>query len=430
MNRIKNNTRKYRPRLSLASVGASKAAFCLLGLLLCLVCLAPTARAAGKTVRITGIYVNVRSDASTSAQIVGKVYQGESYPWLAEAQDESGQTWYRIRVSPSVEGWVTGKLAERTDGTAAVTPSDAESPASSQTEKSTVRVTFRADADKTLLYAAPGQTYHVVGTVSRDDTLLCTESRRDTDGDTWYRVRPENAGDSEGGWLPASAGTVTRELPAQTDKSSGKRIAYLTFDDGPSCNTMRILNILDRYHVKATFFVIYQKGMDSQYKAIAKRGHTIALHTFTHEFRSVYADENAYLLDLRQIHDYIQSVTGVDSHIIRFPGGSSNTISNKYCKGLMKKLKTRVGEEGYIYHDWNVDSTDASGNNRPVDVLLQNVKVGIPARGRVVNVLMHDTGTNKNTTVEALPSIIEYIRAQGYEFRALGENSAAIHHGW
>lgn len=228
----------------------------------------------------------------------------------------------------------------------------------------------------------------------------------------------------------SSASQEEATLPvAPNDENSKRRIAYLTFDDGPSENTRKILDILDKYNVKATFFVIYHKGMDSEYKEIVNRGHTIALHSYTHKYRTIYKSEEAFFDDLQQIHDYVESVTGVDSRIMRFPGGSSNTISNKYCKDIMKKLKPDVLERGYIYHDWNVDSTDASGNNRDVEVLLKNVKKNLTSY-RQVDVLMHDTGRMKQTTVEALPSIIEYIRSQGYEMEAITEDSKPIRHGW
>lgn len=255
--------------------------------------------------------------------------------------------------------------------------------------------------------------------------------------------KPNGSSASQEATLPVAATTVTTTKEAATtittkettattsapnDENSKRRIAYLTFDDGPSENTRKILDILDKYNVKATFFVIYHKGMDSEYKEIVNRGHTIALHSYTHKYRTIYKSEEAFFDDLQQIHDYVESVTGVDSRIIRFPGGSSNTISNKYCKDIMKKLKPDVLERGYIYHDWNVDSTDAAGNNRDVEVLLKNVKKGL--KYRQVDVLMHDTGKMKQTTVEALPSIIEYIRSQGYEMEALTEDSKPIRHSW
>ncbi len=222
--------------------------------------------------------------------------------------------------------------------------------------------------------------------------------------------------------------TATTTTATKAEQKDSQKVAYLTFDDGPSENTEKILDILDRYNVKATFFVIYHKNMESKYKEIADRGHTVALHSYTHNYKKVYASEKAFFDDLSKIHDYVYSVTGVDSKIIRFPGGSSNTISNKYCKGIMKNLKKDVLERGYIYHDWNVDSTDAKGNNRDPEVLLNNVKSGLGSK-KNVNILMHDTGKSKQTTVQALPSIIEYVRSQGYEMERITEDSKVIKHG-
>lgn len=224
--------------------------------------------------------------------------------------------------------------------------------------------------------------------------------------------------------ITAPPATTTTAAPQPTDN---RRVAYLTFDDGPSENTDEILDILDQYDVKATFFVIYHKNMEEKYREIVERGHTIALHSYTHNYKKVYSSEEAYFDDLTKIHDYVYSVTGVDSRIIRFPGGSSNTVSNKYCKGIMEKLKVDVPARGYIYHDWNVDSTDASGNNRDPEVLLNNVKARL-TKNRKSNILMHDTGKMKQTTVQALPSIIEYVRSQGYEMEPLTEDSKVIQH--
>lgn len=226
----------------------------------------------------------------------------------------------------------------------------------------------------------------------------------------------------------ASSAETTTTTAANNGQTDTRKVAYLTFDDGPSENTEKILDILDKYDVKATFFVIYHKNMESKYKAIVERGHTIALHSYTHNYRKIYKSEDAYFDDLTKIHDYVYDVTGVDSHIIRFPGGSSNTISNKYCKGIMKKLKPDVLERGYVYHDWNVDSTDASGNNRAPEVLLENVKSRL-TKSRKSNILMHDTGKMKQTTVDALPSIIEYIRSEGYEMERITDESKVITHG-
>ena len=225
---------------------------------------------------------------------------------------------------------------------------------------------------------------------------------------------------------PVSKTTTT----TKTIRNSDEKLAYLTFDDGPSINTEKLLDILDKYDVKATFFVIYHKNMDSKYKAIVDRGHTIALHSYTHSYSKIYRTEKGYYQDLDKIHDYVEKVTGVDSKIIRFPGGSSNTVSRKYNKTIMKTLKKSVTEKGYVYHDWNVDSTDASGINRDPDLLVEKVKAGLKKNKPVIDILMHDTGKSKTTTVEALPRIIEAVQAQGYTIEPLTMDSEPIQHNW
>ncbi len=233
----------------------------------------------------------------------------------------------------------------------------------------------------------------------------------------------------DSGSTTAVSATSAATTTTRTKRKSDEKVVYLTFDDGPSQNTEKLLDILDKYNVKATFFVIYHKNMESKYKAIVDRGHTIALHCYTHTYKKIYVSEDAYFKDLNKIHDYVEKVTGVDSKIIRFPGGSSNTVSNKYKKGIMKDLKQAVTDKGFIFHDWNVDSTDASGINRDPELLLEKVKSGLKKK-KVANILMHDTGKSKVTTVEALPSIIEYILSQGYKIEPLTEDSEVIQHRW
>lgn len=205
------------------------------------------------------------------------------------------------------------------------------------------------------------------------------------------------------------------------------RVAYLTFDDGPSSNTEEILDILDYYNVKATFFVIYHKDMQDKYKEIVERGHTIGLHSYTHDYAKIYRSQNAFFNDITRISDYVYSVTGVRSKIIRFPGGSSNTVSRHYSKDIMKTLTASASQKGYYYHDWNVDSGDAAANNLAPEKMLENIKKSL-TKYRKPDVLMHDGGASHRTTVEALPEIIEYIYSQGYKMEGLKPESYAVHH--
>lgn len=199
-----------------------------------------------------------------------------------------------------------------------------------------------------------------------------------------------------------------------------KKIVYLTFDDGPTpTNTPKILEILRKNNIKATFFVI---GHNSDlYKSITDEGHTIALHTYSHNYKQVYASEEAFFNDLYKIRDAVKEKTGVDAKITRFPGGSSNAIVKK---DLLRKIIDRLNDEGFVYHDWNCDSTDAAGNKRPVNVLVENAT---RCNANKINILMHDSAA-KSTTVEALQGIIDNYRQRGYEFEELTVYSPKFQH--
>ena len=220
--------------------------------------------------------------------------------------------------------------------------------------------------------------------------------------------------------------TLERKIVVKKNEELTQKIVYLTFDDGPSENTGKILDILKEYNVKATFFVT---GNNQKYNNLMKRahdeGHTVGLHTYSHNYKEVYASEDAYFKDLQKISDLVEQVTGEKSYVIRFPGGSSNTVSAEYSKGLMTILTKKVQEKGYQYFDWNCDSTDASGNNVPVDKLIKNAT---SCSSQHINILMHDTDA-KDTTVEALPKIIEHYRAAGYTFKGITVDSYSAHHG-
>lgn len=226
-------------------------------------------------------------------------------------------------------------------------------------------------------------------------------------------------------------GPITPVMPPQggttTAAQAHEKRAYLTFDDGPSVNTKKLLDILDKYNVKATFFVISKKGFDKEYKDIVERGHTIALHSYSHNYKRIYASTDGYFEDLNKISEKVKELTGVETRIMRFPGGSSNTVSRKYSKGIMKKLTKAVTDAGYTYHDWNVDSGDATGNNISAKRLLKNIKSDIGVQTEI-DVLMHDAGKNKNTTVEALPSIIEYLQSKGFTLLPITEDTPPVQH--
>lgn len=210
------------------------------------------------------------------------------------------------------------------------------------------------------------------------------------------------------------------------NNQTGDKIVYLTFDDGPSANTQKILDILDVYGAKATFFVT---GNNQPYNHLIKtahdKGHTIALHTYCHDYQKIYTSTNAYFDDLNKIGNMVKDLIGFVPKYVRFPGGSSNTVSRKYCPGIMTALSKELVARGYQYYDWNGDSTDASGNNVAVSKLIANAT---SSKANNINILFHDTAA-KGTTVQALPAIIENYKARGYRFEAITDTSFVPHQG-
>lgn len=219
------------------------------------------------------------------------------------------------------------------------------------------------------------------------------------------------------------AESAAAALPNPSPGSGGKTI-YLTFDDGPSPNTPRIISILNSYGIKATFFV-KNTSYNDYMKDIVNNGNVIALHSYTHDYKTIYSSDEAFYQDLQNISDLVYLQTGVRSNIMRFPGGGSNTVSKKYSPGIMTRLTQGVAERGYIYFDWNCSSGDAMKNTVPKETIVASCKK-VPSANNVI-VLLHDTGA-KNTTVEALPEIIEYYLSCGYTFSTITADTPPVHH--
>ena len=200
---------------------------------------------------------------------------------------------------------------------------------------------------------------------------------------------------------------------------------YLTFDDGPSTNTQQILDILKQYNVKATFFVIGKTDDLSKemYKKIVEEGHTLGMHSYSHKYSVIYDSMSAFEQDFNQIHDYLKEVTGVDCKYYRFPGGSSNEISNVNMAEFVRILN----EKGITYFDWNVSSGDAAGTPASSGRIYSAVTSAL-RHGRSNVVLMHDAAT-KSTTADALPDIIQYCLANGYSIQAITPATKPVHHG-
>jgi peptidoglycan-N-acetylglucosamine deacetylase len=197
-------------------------------------------------------------------------------------------------------------------------------------------------------------------------------------------------------------------------KADGHKIAYLTFDDGPSANTTPgILKTLDNYNVKATFFIIGNMAIinSSLVKMEAQDGQSIGNHTYSHNYQYIYSNTKTFINDVNKCDIVLKTILGnsYNSKLVRFPGGSFGT--------KMAPFRKSIKNAGYHYIDWNDLTGDAEGQNISVDKLLANLKTYTSGKEHVV-ILMHDASTKK-TTVQALPQVIEYLESQGYAFNTL-----------
>lgn len=215
--------------------------------------------------------------------------------------------------------------------------------------------------------------------------------------------------------------------PVAEEHSGQEQIhkVYLTFDDGPSIYTNDILDILDRYQVKATFFVVGKEGSNAEeaLQRIVEDGHTLGMHSYSHKYKELYESMDSFTQDFEQIRDYIYQVTGVESVYYRFPGGSSNTVSEIDMHEFIDYLDSQDVE----YYDWNVSSGDGGSMKLSTDTLLENCTKDIDTRDTSI-ILLHDSA-EKPTTVEALPEIIENILARpDTVILPITENTKPVHH--
>ena len=236
------------------------------------------------------------------------------------------------------------------------------------------------------------------------------------------------AGSTAGTGSTANAAAGAGAAAEQTAKpatADPKKIIYLTFDDGPGKYTEELLKILDDHKVLATFFVTaaykdYQDLIGKEYNA----GHSVGVHTATHEYSEIYASTDAYWADFNKMQDIIQEQTGCRTDIFRFPGGASNTVSANYSKGIMTELARQSAEKGYIYVDWNVTS-GAAGDTTDSEVLYQNMMKGIHTYENSF-ILCHDI---KDFTIATMDRFITDALKEGYTFLPITSESKTCHHG-
>ena len=214
---------------------------------------------------------------------------------------------------------------------------------------------------------------------------------------------------------------------AQDGTQGKKGVIYLTFDDGPTTSsTPKILDILDEKGVKATFFIL---NYDEERAPLVKReyesGHTVAIHGYSHVYSTIYQSVDTYMNNITSLQDKIYETIGIRPTITRFPGGSSNTISRRYCSKIMTTLAYEMVSRGYTYFDWNVDSDDA-GNAKSSSDVYRNVTSYL-SKDQANVVLMHDYAENTKT-INALPDIIDYGLENGYTFEVITPDTQMVTH--
>ncbi|UED71101.1 exo-beta-N-acetylmuramidase NamZ domain-containing protein [Brevibacillus sp. HD3.3A] len=224
--------------------------------------------------------------------------------------------------------------------------------------------------------------------------------------------------------------------PAVPAPKPGDKIAYLTFDDGPSPVTPQILDTLKKNQVKATFFIVGRNvpGHEAILKRIVAEGHAIGGHTYSHDYKIVYKSMEAFFADLEKGNQLIEKATGVKPVLFRYPGGSTNTVSLKYQDTkryskqapVMNAIKAEANKRGYTFIDWNVTNGDARSNKYTAQQALANVKAQVKAQKEIV-VLMHDAST-KTPTAQALPEVIAFLKAKGYRFEAIHPDQPTVSH--
>lgn len=259
--------------------------------------------------------------------------------------------------------------------------------------------------------------------IGRLEVLLEELSREDA------KAEQEQTENGSGFILDTQKEPVILKDKEEISKTDGEeketRKVYLTFDDGPSSQTGKILDILAEYDVKATFFVNGKTDEKSKaaYQRIVEEGHTLAMHSYSHEYREIYTSVEGFAADFTKLQEYLYEVTGVWSRYTRFPGGSSNSVSELD----MREFITWLDEQGITYFDWNISSGDAAPGGISAEQIVQNCTQKLE-RHQTAIILLHDAA-GKKTTAEALPEVIETILAmENTEILPITEDTVPVQH--
>lgn len=270
-----------------------------------------------------------------------------------------------------------------------------------------------------------GQADYVTELTEQVNTLAGFGTESSVDGDAKDESSSYDDSDNETSYqekypdLYAQAEYDKRKAEAEKENNTEKMV-YLTFDDGPSNLTPKVLDLLDEYNAKATFFVVYkeEKEYTDYLSEIVKRGHTLALHSYSHDYKKIYASVDAFLADFQKVYDWVYEETGQRPTLFRFPGGSTNGK-----KAITDEIVAEMQRRGFIYYDWNVSSGDGS-NLATTENIIENITTTVGGHDLPV-VLMHD-GAGKYPTLEALPTVLEFLQNKGYSFGALDETMTPV----
>ena len=255
------------------------------------------------------------------------------------------------------------------------------------------------------------------------DLGIHTEINETMSADTGHETQAseEDAGQLTGSELDYTKIVTGIDTADNIAEKGDAHQVYLTFDGSPNTNTMEILDVLDQYQVKATFFVFGDEleEMKEVYRRIVEDGHTLGMHSYSNQYSKIYSSTDAFYEDYVKISDYLEKVTGTKSLYYRFPGGSSNEISNVN----MAEFVHILNENRITYFDWNVSAGDAAAAYSAEDIVA-NVTDGV-SRYKTSVVLLHD-GENKSATVEALGPMIEALLSMNAQLLPIDENTKVI----
>ncbi len=261
-------------------------------------------------------------------------------------------------------------------------------------------------------------------TVSKSAAETMSENTSDSSGVLSYDSTEAVGGEKATEQVIVNVSNAVESDSENLAKENDQLKVYLTFDDGPSDNTAAILDTLAKYNVKATFFVVGKTDDQSKamYQRIVNEGHTLGMHSYSHKYSVVYDSLDSFESDFNQIQSYLYDITGRECKLYRFPGGSSNQVSNTDMSEFIRFLN----EEGVTYFDWNVSSGDATSQAYTADELLGNVLNDV-TKYKTSVVLMHDSNT-KTATVEALGPMIEALQGMGAQILPIDENTTLVQH--